>query len=401
MDIEGLYAKSARLVKAERNRTTRFLYDRIIWDARMVCIKGARGVGKSTLMLQRMNKQRYTPTEAIYVSLDDLWFSDHRLTELADYHSRHGGAYMFIDEVHRYPYHNWAQELKTIYDGYPDLKIVFSGSSILQIDLQQADLSRRCIFYDMPGLSFREYLMLEGIANLGSIGLEEILCNHETLAQDIASKLKIAPTFEAYLRHGYYPFYRENLPAYPILLEQMVKMILDVDLPSVLNNVEYATVSKMKRLLTIISQTVPFTLNATKLGSTIETSRQMIVRMLGALSDAKLLTILYSGKANMGQLGRAEKLYFDNTNLMHALASATNVGTERETFFANQLKQGHAIAYTSAGDFLVDDTYTFEVGGEYKDFSQIKDIENSFLVIGDAECGHHNRIPLWLFGLMY
>jgi predicted AAA+ superfamily ATPase len=338
--------------------------------------------------------------QAVYVSLDDLWFSEHRLIELVEYHYTHGGTHIFIDEVHRYPYDNWAQELKNIYDGYPLLHIVFSGSSMLNINMRQADLSRRCLFYNMPGLSFREYIEFQDKGKFKPYPLQDILDGHSDIEKEIVSKIKVLPLFEEYLRHGYYPIYKDVLEAYPIELQQIISTILDVDLPSV-NYVEHLTIAKMKRFLSIISTSVPFQLNVTKMGTLLETSRQMVIKMLSMLNDAALLTVLYSGKKKFSQLAKPEKIYFDNTNLMYALSSNVEIGNVRETFFANQLKQQHELSFTGTGDFLVDESFTFEVGGDYKTFNQIKDLPNSYLAIGNIEYGHHNRIPLWLFGFLY
>lgn len=400
MEISDLYIKSTRLVSAINMEHIRSLYGTILWDSRMICIKGARGVGKTTLMLQRIKKEKYATGKALYVSLDDLWFTDHRLLELVDYHYTHGGTHIFIDEVHRYPYPNWTQELKNIYDSYPGLHVVFSGSSILNINMSQADLSRRCLFYHLPGLSFREYISFEGKGNFDTITLEDIISRHTDIEQEIAPQLKVLPLLEDYLQKGYYPIYKEVPEAYHIVLQQMISTIIDVDLPSV-EDIEHLTLAKMKRLLVIISKTVPFSLNASKIGASIETSRQMVVRMLSLLNNAALLTVLYSGKNKFSQLAKPEKIYFDNTNLMYSLSSDIEIGTVRETFFANQLKQQHELAFSGTGDFLIDEKYTFEVGGNYKTFGQIKDQPDSYLAIGDIEYGHLNRIPIWLFGFLY
>lgn len=400
MEISSLYVKSTRLVSAISMGNIRFLYHTILWNSRMICIKGARGVGKTTLMLQRMKSMEIGSDQALYVSLDDLWFTDHRLLELVEYHYTHGGTHIYIDEVHRYPYTNWAQELKNIYDSYPSLHIVFSGSSILNINMSQADLSRRCLFYHMPGLSFREYLSFEGKGQFESFTLEDIIARHIEIEREIVPRLKILPFLEDYLRHGYYPIYKEVADAYHIVLQQMISTIIDVDLPSV-EDTEHLTLNKIKRLLVIISKTVPFTINATKIGASIESSRQMVVKMLGLLNNAALLTVLYSGKNKFSQLAKPEKIYLDNTNLMYSLSSNIEVGTLRETFFANQLKQNHEMTFNGSGDFLIDEKHTFELGGDYKSFNQIKDIPDSYLVIGDIEYGHLNRIPLWLFGFLY
>ncbi len=338
--------------------------------------------------------------KAIYISLDDLWFTEHRLIDLAEYHYLHGGTHLFVDEVHRYPYDNWAQELKNIYDRYPGFSIIFTGSSLLQIDFSVADLSRRCVFYTLQGLSFREFLRFEGKGDFPAFSLDQILNNHVSISTDIASQTTIIPAFEEYLRYGYYPFYKETLVSYQLRLQQVITTILENDLPAV-EKVEYISIKKMKRLLVLVSQMVPFTPNMTKVGESIEAPRQSVIRMFQILERAALFIMLYSGKDNIRQLVKPEKVYLDNTNLMYALSSSSDIGNIRETFFANQLKQRHEITFSGQGDFRIDDTYTFEVGGKTKTFEQIKGISDSYLAIDNVEYGTGNRIPLWLFGFLY
>ncbi len=400
MEITDIYINSSRLVNSVSLSHIRYLYDTIDWSSRMICVKGARGVGKTTLMLQRIKKVFSKSEQAIYISLDDLWFTEHRLIDLAEYHILHGGTHLFVDEVHRYPYNNWIQELKNIYDRYPELHIIFTGSSLLQIDFSIADLSRRCIFYTLQGLSFREFIKFEDKGNFPSLTLEDILKGHIDISANIVSKVTIIPLFEEYLRHGYYPFYKEAPASYPLRLQQVITTILENDLPAV-EKVEYVSIRKMKRLLVIVSQMVPFTPNMTKVGESIETTRQSVARMFQILERAALLIMLYSGKSNMQQLAKPEKVYLENTNLMYALSAASDIGNVRETFFANQLKSRHEIAFSGQGDFRIDDTYTFEVGGKTKTFEQIKDLPDSYLAIDDVEYGTGKRIPLWLFGFLY
>lgn len=399
MDIQDLYVNSSRVVKAVDCRFKRYLYTQINWDVRMICIRGARGVGKTTLMKQYM-KEHFSGSQALYVSLDDLWFSDHKLIDLAEYHYTHGGTHLFIDEVHRYPFRSWSQELKNIYDRYPDFRVVFSGSSMLQLDTSSSDLSRRCIFYEMQGLSFREYLQLENIISLTPLSLEHLLTDHSRLSLDIATEVKILPAFSDYLHHGYYPFYRETGRSYAKAVQQIVSNIIDFDLPAV-ERMEYITVTKVKRLFVLISQMVPFTLNITSLGREIEVPRQAVLRMFRLLHQSALIYMLYNEKNNLGQLSKPEKVYLENPNLMYALSNRTDTGNVRETFFANQLKESHEIAYSGTGDFLIDGQYTVEVGGRNKKFQQIKDVPDSFLAIDDLDIGTGNRIPLWMFGLLY
>lgn len=400
MEITDIYINSARLVNSVSLAYMRYLFTAIDWSSRMVCIKGARGVGKTTLMLQYMKSTFKASEKAIYFSLDDLWFTEHRLIDLAEYHYLHGGTHLFVDEVHRYPYDNWAQELKNIYDRYPGLNIVFTGSSLLQIDSSIADLSRRCIFYTLQGLSFREFLKFEEKGDFPAYTLQQILDDHVGISADIASKTTIIPAFEEYLQYGYYPFYKEAMASYHLRLQQVITTILENDLPAV-EKVEYVSIRKMKRLLVIVSQMVPFTPNMSKVGESVGVTRQSATRMFQLMERAALLIMLYSGKDNMRQLLKPEKVYLDNTNLMYALSSSADIGNIRETFFANQLKQGHEITFSGEGDFRIDDIYTFEVGGKTKTFEQLKGVSNSYLAIDNVEYGTGNRIPLWLFGFLY
>lgn len=400
MEIQELYVNSARLTKATDLRFKRYLYSVIDWNVRMLCIRGARGVGKTTMMLQYIKESQMQASQALYVSLDDLWFTGHRLLDLADYHFTHGGTHLFIDEVHRYPFSTWSQELKNIYDRYPDFHIVFSGSSMLQLDRSSADLSRRCIFYDMHGLSFREYLLLEHKLALPSLTLEQLLASHESLSTDITSEVKVLPLFANYLHYGYYPFYRETRHSYAKAIQQIVTNIIETDLPA-MEKIEYITTAKLKRLFVIISQLVPFTLNLTDLGRQIEATRQAVLRMCHLLQQSGLIIMLYNNKNGLNQLGKPEKLYMENPNLLFAMSANAEIGTVRETFFVNQLMTVHSLAFSGTGDFHIDNVFTFEVGGKGKNFDQIKDVPDSYLAVDDIEIGHAHRIPLWMFGLLY
>lgn len=399
MELSDIYRISANLVSSTSLEWKRYMYDKINWDVPMLCIKGARGVGKTTLMLQRM-KENFRDERALYISLDNIWFSEHKLFDLADYHSSHGGTHIFIDEVHRYPQANWIQEMKNIYDSFPSLHVVFSGSSLLQIDMSKADLSRRCIFYDMQGMSFREYLISRRLGAFKAYSLEDVLHNHIAIADEVLKSARPLQHFKDYLRHGYYPFYNRYSVSYSEALQQIINTIIDSDLITTMN-VENVTLRKFKRLLFILSQMVPYTPNIQKLSQSIETNRQQTYGMLDTLHKAALIFNLYSGKSNMQQLGKPEKIYMENSNLTYALTSNATDGNARETFFANQLKQAHNVAFSGDGDFLIDGTYTIEVGGKGKTFDQIADVPNSFLAIDDTERGHLNRIPLWLFGFLY
>ena len=401
MDIQELYANSYRLVSQVSKEHRRYLYDQLPWDARMLCIRGARGVGKTTLLLQRIAEAFPAGSnQALYVSLDELWFNDNRLIDLADYHYTHGGTHMFLDEVHRYPQDSWAQEIKNIYDRYPGFRVVFTGSSILKIDQSQADLSRRCLFFTMQGLSFREYLDFAGIAQFKPVSLDQILENHVTLAAGITRQVHVLQYFEEYLRHGYYPFYKELVQGYEMALRQMVVNVIEQDIPQS-DPVEQNTINRIKRLISLIARTSPFTVNVSRIANTLECDRQTVHKLLRTMQRASLINVLFKGKSNMQQLVKPEKVYLENTNLIYALAGDINIGTVRETFFANQMFSAHELAFSGSGDFLVDNTHTMEVGGHRKSFEQIKDMPESYLAVDDIEIGNGNRIPLWLFGFLY
>lgn len=377
----------------------RYLYDRIDWNIRLIGITGARGTGKTTLLLQRIAEKFSDSNKALYVSLDNIWFAKNTLTELVDYFQAHGGTHLFLDEVHRYP--DWSVELKNIYDSYPDLYVVFTGSSILEIYRSNADLSRRALTYRMHGLSFREFLNFENNLDVAPFPLEDILQNHPGIAGDIITRIKVLPEFKKYLEYGYYPFYREGINAYPLRLQNVINTILENDLPAV-ENMSYITMHKIKKLLMIIASLVPFSPNIAKLSSEIETNRANTVRYLDYLQRAGLVINLLSAQKGMSLMNKPDKVYLDNTNLLYALAtSGINAGNLRETFFANQLSESNQLRTSQQGDFLVNDTYTFEVGGVGKGFRQIKDIENAFVVTDNVETGFGNKIPLWLYGMLY
>ena len=269
MEIDDLYINSNRLIANVELTYKRNLYRVINWNNRMIGIKGARGVGKTTLLKQYLKENYLANKEALYISLDDFWFTNHRLIDVADYHYQHGGTLLFVDEVHQYPFPTWAMELKNIYDRYPEMKIVFTGSSMLQIDNTLGDLSRRCVFYDMYGMSFREYLDFNGILSVSQVSMEDLLDNHVKIAMEIVSQIKVLPHFQDYLHYGYYPFYKEVTSSYEKVLQQIAANIIEVDIPAV-EKVEFSTVMKLKRLLALIAQMVPFSVKLTEMSKAIE-----------------------------------------------------------------------------------------------------------------------------------
>lgn len=378
----------------------RYLYGAIDWSERLIGIKGSRGVGKTTMLLQHIRKTFPERSQAFYVSLDNIWFSSRSLTELVEYLYTHGVKYVFLDEVHRYP--QWVREIKNIYDSYPKLHIVFTGSSLLEIDNAQADLSRRVRMYHLYGLSFREYLELNNVATFPSLSLEGIIAKHERLAAEITSQITVLPHFEQYMQRGYYPFFVEtsSTESYWERLQRVISTIIENDIPAV-EKVEYETLLKVKQLLMLLAQMVPFTLNVSSLCEKISVTRNQLIRLLKLLEKASLIRQLRSDTKGLKAIGKPDKILFDNPNVMHALGENADIGTVRETFFAMSMAQSHQIQQPKQGDLLVDGTYLFEVGGKEKGYGQIRNVENSFVVADGVEVGFGNKIPLWLLGFLY
>jgi predicted AAA+ superfamily ATPase len=397
-NLEPLYTTFYRKLAHVSLDYKRYLYEKINWDARMIGVKGARGVGKTTLLLQRIRLAFADTDTALYASLDDLWFKTNTLQELVECAYTHGVTQLFLDEIHHCP--DWSLNLKNICDNYPDLKIVYTGSSMLEIDNSKADLSRRQTLYELAGLSFREYLAFEGIMNYPPVTLETLVQQHLGMAMDITQNIKILPLFEKYLQHGYYPFYKEAGEDFFLRLKEVASLVIDTDLPAV-EDVEYATVQKAKKMLMLLAARVPFTPNISQLCKELGTTRDLGLKLLYALDRAALLGLLTSEIKSYKQLSKPDKIYLNNTNLMYALTGKVESGNLRETFFYNQSTAVAPTVMPAQGDFLVDGKYLFEVGGKNKTFEQIKDLPDSFLAVDDVEYGHKNRIPLWLFGWLY
>lgn len=398
--MEELFEKYQQKLQHTSLEIVRSIMHDINWNARLIGIKGARGIGKTTLLLQyiKLNlKDEYE--KALYVSLDNIWFSNHSLITLVDYFEKRGGKYLFLDEVHKYP--NWSQELKNIYDDYPSLKVVFTGSSLLEILNARADLSRRAVVYKMQGLSFREFIAFETGLQFDSYSLEQILENHLEISRTVLSKIKPLPLFELYLKNGYYPFYKENPEMYGNILLEIINMSLEIELP-LLRKVELAYVYKIKQLLLIVSESVPFVPNTTKLSAKIGITRGTLLLYFHYLNEIGINFNLYKDSNGISKLQKPNKIYLDNSNLMYAIAPKTvNIGNLRETFFANQLSYKHELHYIDQTDFLVSKKYSFEIGGKSKTTKQILELQNAFVAADNLEFGHKNTIPLWIFGFLY
>lgn len=388
---EHLYQAMNELVTTTSTGFYRYLYNEILWEARMIGLVGPRGVGKSTMLLQRIKEQSGNG-KYLYVTADNLFFSNHTLTRLADDFVKDGGTHLFIDEVHKY--HEWSRELKNIYDSHPKLHTVFTGSSILDIMKGEADLSRRALMYNMQGLSFREYLGLNHGINVRTYDIEEILAGKAVLS-DVEHPL---PLMRDYLIKGYYPFSQE--PGFRQLLQQMITLALDVDIPQY-TDMRASTANKIKLMLSIIAGLAPYKPNMTNLAAEIGVSKNSIQDYLQYLNRAGLVALLRDSVGGLRLLGKMEKVYLDNPNLMYALTEGQpNVGNIRETFFFNQMRVKNQVTASATSDFKIKE-YTFEVGGRGKGKRQIENVDNAFVVKDDIEFAHGNVIPLWMFGLNY
>lgn len=377
----------------------RYIIDEIDWGDRLICIRGGRGAGKTTLMLQHLKETYGTGSTAMYISLDNIYFSRNLLSDLADRFVKLGGVALYVDEVHKYP--NWSVELKNLYDNYPELKIVFSGSSMLEVYRGQGDLSRRLSSYVLPPLSLREYVALAHGVSLPVAGLDDILAHHTDIAHEVVSKVRPLLMYNEYLRMGAFPFFIENRSKYPERLHNVVNMILDYDLPSI-TPIDYAHVLKIKMLLKIISELVPFKPNITKLASQTKIDRKTVLKYLDLLHRGGLVHLLSTADAGDSVFTKPGKVYLGNPNFMFALCDEKpNVGTLRETFFCQQVSARYSVHTCPESDFLVNKKYTFEIGGRAKGFEQIAELKHGYVAADDIETGFANRIPLWMFGLMY
>ncbi len=398
--MEQLYEIFDIKLRSTSLKFKRFLYHTINWDSRLISILGARGSGKTTLILQYIKQKFRTPSkEVLYADVNHLYFSRNTLMELADRFYKTGGKYLFLDEIRKY--RGWSAEIKQIHDTYKDLFVVFTGSSILEIKKGEADLSRRVVSYLLPGLSFREFLELDQSMKFDIIGWDDLLQHSVHLAHEISSRFKPLEYFGDYLKYGYYPFFAEGKKSYPEKLMNTIELILEVDLPAV-ESIDFTQIQKLKKLLAIISESSPFKPNTQKLAALTGVSRVTLIKFFSMLDRAQLLLLLNSATKGIRQMGKPEKIYLNNTNLMYSLAPKTvNTGNLRETFFFNQIQQGHKVSLPKTGDFLVDNQYLFEVGGKNKTWKQIAGIDNAFVVKDDIETGAPGVLPLWLFGFLY
>ncbi|MCA1758858.1 MAG: AAA family ATPase [Bacteroidales bacterium] len=389
--METLFQKQQSLLARTNLSFKRYMFGKFPWNSRMAGLVGPRGVGKTTMLLQYIKEQ--IVSDILYVSADDIYFSNHRLTDVADEFNKNGGKRLFIDEIHKYK--DWSVELKNIYDFYPGLKVCFTGSSILDIRKGMADLSRRALMFSMQGFSFREYLKFEHEIDVQVHSFEEIISNHISLIDKVEHPL---PLFREYLHKGYYPMAGEDNLA--IRLGQILNLTLEVDIPQ-FANLSVTTARKLKKLLLVVAESVPFKPNFVSLAGKLEVSRNSLEEYLAFMEDAGLIARLRDQATGIIGLGKVEKVYLDNSNLIYYLsAKEPEIGNIRETFFMNQTRVNNAVASSTVADFKID-KYTFEVGGKSKSQAQIKNTPNAFIVKDNIEYGYKNVVPLWAFGLNY
>lgn len=368
----------------------RYIYDKINWNSRMIGLTGPRGVGKTTLILQYI-KENLSSDISLYVTAEDFYFADHRLLDLADSFVKHGGKYLFIDEIHRYK--DWSKELKLMYDYHPELKVVFTGSSVLDINKGVADLSRRAVMYNMQGMSFREYLLFFHDMEFPVYTMDDILQRRLV----IPSHFHPLQFFADYLRHGYYPFSMDNNSVY---IQQIVNIALESDIPQYAG-MNVSTGRKLKQLLAIIAKSVPFKPNISSIATALNVSRNSVADYCLYIEEAGLIAQLRDSTGGIRGLGKVNKIYLDNPNLIYCLGGEkADIGNIRETFFFNQMRVYHDVITSPASDFQIDE-YTFEIGGRKKGNKQIEGLANAFVVKDDIEFASANTIPLWHFGFNY
>ena len=403
--MDTLFRKHDRLLANTSMDIVRDQMNQIHWNAQIISIVGPKGVGKSTLLRQYIKRNyRIGDRKALYCSADSVDFSTRTLVELAEQFFINGGELLIVDEIHKYKpgTSDWSKEVKEIYELFPKLKLIVSGSSLLKLKEGDADLSRRAIKYTMPGLSFREALRFYHGLDFPKWTLEDILTHPFDLWEMVTSKCKPVVHFKEYLEKGYYPFLLEGEGEYFTRIEQVVNYIIETELPQICK-VDVANIRKLQALVKLIAEEVPFELNANKIAGSMEIGRDTVVEYLKYLGDAKILNLLYSDRKKTGKLSKPDKVYLENPNLLYAIApDKVEIGTARESFAVNSLSESHLVEYGKAqGDFKIDSKYTFEIGGRSKDFSQIAGIPDSYIFADDWDMPDGAKLPLWMLGFLY
>jgi len=398
--METLFRKHRILISQVRTNIVREMMNTISWDKQLVAIRGSRGVGKTTLMRQYI-KQTYgiNAGEALYCVMDSMYFTNHSLLDLAERFHMIGGKHLFLDEVHKYP--TWSKEIKEIIDLWPDMKITFTGSSLIQILNADADLSRRVLSYNMAGLSFREFLRFYKKISLPVYSLDNILNDADSICTEVCSVCHPQPLFEEYLHVGYYPFYDGNEVEYYSRIENVVSFIIDQEMTQFCG-VEPAYTRKLKAMMMYLSDNLPYEVNISKLSSYLEINKNTVLNYLASMERAELLHLLYADNKSVTKMQKPDKIYIHNTNMLCALGTQQNIGTLRECFVVNQLSKDHIIEYGKTnGDFKVDGKITFEVGGKDKSFDQIANMPDSYVLADSIEFPIGKKLPLWIVGFLY
>jgi uncharacterized protein len=398
--MEVLKFKSNTLVESQNMAFKRSLYHEIDWSNRLIGILGARGTGKTTLLLQKLKESFFGSDDAVYLSLDDVYFAQKGLTEVMETFRLQGTKYFFLDEVHKYP--NWHREIKNIYDFNRDIYLYFTGSSIVDMLRLPVDLSRRALIYDLPGLSFREFIEYNYGKAFPKMEISHFVSKHVEIAGTIVKEIKPIKLFQEYLSYGYYPYFKENILSYHIRLEKTIRLIIEYDL-AFLEHIDYQNIWKVFQLLGILAEQVPFTPNIKELSEKLGMGRNTLIQYLNHLEKAKMINMLNPSGKGLGKLAKPGKIVLENPNLFKALSNFhQDIGSLRESFFVSQVKNaGYSISLPRQGDFHVDHKYIIEVGGRQKGFKQIADISDSYIAADDLEIGSGKKIPLWLFGFLY
>jgi uncharacterized protein len=400
--LEQLLLIHAETTKNAPMAFKRYLYHEIDWSSRCICITGARGTGKTTILLQHLTEKYNNPEKCLYISADHIDVAGTGLYRIAEEYFAYGGEALIIDEVHKYP--SWQIEIKNIIDTFRTKKVIISGSSSLDLKRGKADLSRRFAYYDLKGLSFREYLKLKEKIEYNPFTLDQILLHHTKLAKDLASAQPVLKLFDQYLNNGYYPFVLEGEAVYLQKVMNVIEKVFYEDI-AVIGNLKKNSISVLKKLLWTVASSVPFTVNIDRLSRELGTAKEYIYLYIDYLEDAGLLNPVHTEGKGLKLARKPAKLFLENTNLLAAvggsLKTISDIGTIRETFFVNQLKQGHKIRYSNKGDFIIDDRFIFEIGGKSKDFHQLKGEKNGYVAAANIEIGFGRKIPLYLLGFLY
>lgn len=396
--LEVLFRKQEYIYKKIENiEYKRYFFETVNFDEKLIGLIGARGIGKTTFLLQYLDSLPIEEEKKLYFSVDSISTSTLKLFDIAEYFYNSGGKVLVIDEIHKYK--DFEIELKEIYD-FLDLQVIFSGSSALIIEHKKADLSRRAMIYRLKGLSFREFLELKLGASFEAFSLDDLLKNHTKIAREISKKIKPLEHFKEYLKYGYYPFYFEVKENYCIKLEETINTVIESDLP-IIFNIEPSNIHKLKQLTSYICGSKPYELNITSLAQKIGINRKTLYQYIHYLSLGNIFSRLEAKAKGDTLFSKPAKLYLNNPNLNNCYCQTNEVGTIREEFFLNMLSLKHKLLYPKKGDFVVDEIYIFEIGGKDKGFKQIKDLPNSFVVADDIEVGFNNKLPLWIFGFLY